>query len=352
MPEDENLQDDELPSGSDEELNELESDAEAKSEAMVESFTDRVKNPKKGRPKKKNMDRLSFAEFQVIRKLTLDEGWTDEKIAEKLGRNIKSIRAARIKMGLSKSAAGTISPETKLKTEKKKVSALRTLSDDEKLNSWAKLLKRSSRYDRLVSILTDGELTFFVEQWAKLHVQFEDLSFTEEDTLEELIQYQIRLQDNTRQRKEVMDNEAQLRSELAGRSLKELDLENEDERFLFEMIQSNNRVKTDLNKDFRELTDRYQSLLESLNATRKQREDKSRIGGDTFLSLVKQFNDADYRREVGRQEELLRLATNKQLEKLKQNHRFMDGNEEPIILDGADFVKEKTNVKDTDSGGN
>lgn len=298
---------------------------------------------------KKTGDRLSYAEFEVIKKLTLEK-WTDEDIAKHLRRNIETIRKARSKLGLKKTSSGSLTADSRDLSVKDRKIANKILSEYDKISAWVSLLEKSIRYKRLQESLTEEELLFFVESWAKLHIQFEDISYTEEDTMEQLIMFQIRLQDNAKQRKISKEQLARLTKEVGELSTQQLDMENEAQHLLYESINSANRFLADLNKDFRELTLRYEALLKTLNATREQREANQKVGGDTFLSLIKTLNDAHKREEMGRQAELLRLSTEKQMSEMKKPHLFMDGEERPILLDGSDYIG-KNHVEDTNNGG-
>ncbi len=295
---------------------------------------------------KKAPVRISYEEYEIIKKLTT-EGWTDEKIAKQLNRDINTIRSARKRMGLQKKSSGLLSDESLDSTVKE--GSLKFATDDQKMASWARSLYKSSRYDRLKKTLPKSELDFFVEQWCQLHVQFEDLLPTEENDIEQLIIYQIRLQDNVQQRNEAKKQIDRLKDMIGELGTKELDLQDDNQRFIYESIQSSNRFLADLNKDYRELTTKYNDISKSLNATREQRESKARVGGDTFLTLVKKFNDSAKRAEMGRHDELMRMATEKQLEKMKENHTFIDNEIAPLLLDGSDYVGKKYE-QNTDSG--
>ena len=169
----------------------------------------------------------------------------------------------------------------------------------------------------------------------------EDIAVAEEDTLELLITYQLRIDQNRRNYKQAQEKEEYFRTRMNGRDA-ELDLENENDRFMYEMIMSNNKYLQELDKNLKDLADKHNALLESLNVTRRQREERQKIGGDTFLSLIKAFNDRDRREEIGKYNERMRASTVSQKEKLRKAHTFVDGTIEPILLDGSDFINKDT----------
>jgi len=302
---------------------------------------------------------LNEAELARLKELCLS-GWNDSQIADALGRRKTSIAYYRKTLGLIKDTKTgqfkdpelqklaenpTIPPPKK---GSKIISATQDRSDSSMVNKdidkakvWKAYFKTTAKYKRLGEQHTASSLEYFAEQWAKYHVQFEDLTATEEDMIELLITFKIRIEDNQKNYKEAEVREKELRKELGGKSSEELDLEDERQRWLFQMINDNNRYRADINKDFKDMTEKYEKIQRSLNGTREQRENNTKIGGDTFLTLVRSLNEEGRRKEVGLWNERMRLATELQLRKFKQNITFDDGVVEPMIMDGADYVKGK-----------
>lgn len=283
--------------------------------------------------------RLSKTEEQVIQDLTL-KGKTDKDIAEYLERNIKTIRAYRDKIGLKKTGAGKLDVDV-AKVEQRIVS--NTLhSDEEKLQYWREKFYTTQQYQRLHEELTEGDMLFFAEKWASYHVQMEDLKQSEEDTLEMLIVYQLRIRKNNKNYKDILEQEDRFKQILRQRgngNNGELDLEDEADRFLYEQIMANQRAQTEINRELKDLQEKHDKILESLNATRRQREERSKIGANTFFDLVKEFRDRDKREEAGKYAERMRIATKSKMKELKKPHQFMDNTIEPIIMDGSDYIK-------------
>jgi hypothetical protein len=214
--------------------------------------------------------------------------------------------------------------------------------------AWKTHFKSTVKYKRLTKQYTSEDLEYFTEQWAYYHIQFENLTQTEEDSIDLLIDFKIRLENNRKQYKDLEIHEAQVREKLGNNMDQELDLENEEQRYLYEMLTSINKHRLDINKDVKELTEKYEKIQRSLNATREQREASTKIGGDTFLTLVREMNNNDRREQIGKWNEYLKLATRQKLEALKKNHTFDDGVIEPIIMDGKDYKGKKD--ENTDNG--
>lgn len=281
--------------------------------------------------------RLGPDEIKIIEEMTLD-GSTDAAIAKRLNRNEQTIARRRKSMGLIKGGRGQLAIDPKT-IEKVSINAMSD-GDREKIQNWLNFFKASKRYTRLKTMFMPGELEYFGEQWAIFHTQMDDITAAEEDMLELMIMYKIRIDQNQKNLREAQIHEDMLRQKLEGRMDQELDLENDQDRFIFELMMANNRNMHEINKDLKDLVDKYEKIQKALNQTREQRESRQRIGGDTFLSLVREMNDKERRAAAGVYNERMRLATQSQERKLKNVHTFIDGGKEAILLDGADYIEE------------
>jgi hypothetical protein len=270
--------------------------------------------------------------------------WSDTKIAAHLGRSVIGVAMQRKKMGIHK-VRGGFAIDVDSKSLNPELINKANLSDEEKFNLWRNAFKRSKKYKQFEKELIKSDLELFTDKWCEYHMQFDDLKPTEESTIEQLITLELRISDNRKSYKESQVHEEQLRELLNGRSEKDLDLQNEQDRFIFELISSNNRIRLELTKELRELQSKHEALTRALNATREQRESREKIGGDTFISLVKTLTDRERRKKIGQYNEWMRIAREKELAELKKPHKFVDGQIEPVILDGQDYKKDITNEK-------
>lgn len=276
--------------------------------------------------------RLTNLEKETIERLTL-EGLNDGEIAEKVGRSKMSVQAYRNSVGFKRVKKGQIKVDQAAMRKYKKEKT----TDAENLKDLKDEFKKTSRFMRLSDELIYDDLIFFSDQWCRYNLQMEDMKPAEEDTLEILITYQIRLRHNRKDYKNLQLAEERYQKQLGDVFNIELDLENESHRVIWEAIISNNNAKKELNKEFKDLTDKHDNLLKSLNVTREQREQQQKVGADTFLSLIKKLNDKDEREETGRYNERMRISTDTQIKRLKEDYEFLDGTVEPIYLDGNDF---------------
>jgi hypothetical protein len=215
------------------------------------------------------------------------------------------------------------------------------LTDEEKVDLWKGKFYSNPRYKQLAKELTPGALEYFTDQWSRYHLQFTDLKPSEEKLIESLITIELRISDNRKAYKEAQEHEAYLRSALGDNAEAALDLENEEDRFKYELIQSNKRIVFELNKQLQELNNQAEKYIRALNATREQREMKEKIGEDSFLGLVNRLTELNHRKAAGEYNEKVRLATQKKKDTFKEPHKFVNNEYDRILLDGKDFTKDK-----------
>lgn len=284
---------------------------------------------------------LTEDEIHVIKTHCVDPNWTDDKIAKKIGRSPEVVRKYRRKFGISKQSGKVTVTEGSLHKEQINKA---NLTDDEKIELWQRYFRTTARYKRMQKQLIAEDLDYFCESWAKYCLQFDDLKASEEDQLELLVTYKMRIEDNRKDYKGAQEAEEQLR-ELGGGGIKELDLENETDRYTYEMLISNNRTKQELNKAYQELCGQAEKYFKMLNSTREQRELHEKVGAETFVTLVRQMTDQKYREKVGEYNEYMRIATEQHIQKYKDSHEFLDKTIEPIIMEGKDFVAKNNEQK-------
>lgn len=280
----------------------------------------------------------------IEEKKFIDENWSkmsDTEIADKIGRYRLTIENYRKRHQYHKGPGGSIAVSKKMTKDQKATYAISDLEKKKQL--WRAKLIGSSRYGKLKDGLTEDDLAFFIEQWAEYHLQFEDMTAAEEDVLESLIFFRIAMYQMQKSEKEIIHYQETLESQLAKKGL--LDPENAEEMQIITMIQQQSQLQMQILKEKRETSEKIDKCLQSLNATRRQREESQKIGSEKFFDLVKIMNDRDRRREAEKYTEYVKIATNRQVDRFKKPHQFADGVVEPIILDGSDF-KEKSDESD------
>jgi hypothetical protein len=290
-------------------------------------------------------DRLTNEEKKLIEERVV-QGWTDEKIGKSLSRNPETVRKYRIKhLGIKKSNRGAINTQ-EININKQAINRS-NLTEEEKIQAWKRLFLKTARFIRLRDELIKQDLDYFIESWAKYNIQFDDLTATEENTLESLITIELRISENRVGVRQIKERELQLLAMLEGRADADLDLENEKDRFYFEASQANNMLMQEKNKEINTLLDRHEKLVRALNATREQREENNKIGADTFLTLVRNLSEMDKRETAGKYSELMKKATDNKIKEMQKPIEFLDGNMKPAMLIGQTYVdmneKEKKN---------
>lgn len=264
---------------------------------------------------------------------------SDEKIGEAIGRSGVAVKRWRTKNGLFRRGSNISSEAAAPVTIKKANINKSNISEEQKFELWRKHFRNTPRYKRIVKQFTKDDVDAFTDSWANYCCQFEDLKPSEEELLELMITTKLRIDDNRRSYLQLQLQEEELAREMASRPGGKLNLEEETaDRFILEQINASNRLKIELNKDYKELNTKFEAYVRSLNATREQREQNEDIGGDTFFSLVRILTDEKRRKEVGRQNELMKMAIQKDSKKFKQEREFLNHEVDRIMLDGEDFI--------------
>lgn len=271
---------------------------------------------------------------------------SDEKMGEAIGRSGVAVKRWRTKNGLFRRGA-TVSTTSEAPSIKKTNINKSNISEEQKFELWKKHFKNTPRYKRILKQFTKDDVDAFSDSWASYCCQFEDLKPSEEELLELMITTKLRIDDNRRSYLQLQLQEEELAREMASRPGGKLNLEEETaDRFILEQINASNRLKIELNKDYKELNSKFEAFVRSLNATREQREQNEDIGGDTFFNLVRMLTDEKRRKEVGRQNELMKMAIQKDAKKFKQEREFLNHEVDRIMLDGEDFLEQPKEQKD------
>lgn len=266
--------------------------------------------------------------YEEIKKL-IEEGKSDVDIAHTLKMTLPQVEKFRKEMALEPDA------ELNLKQEIKSAGRKKAEAQIQKHQDLLHDFKQTKRYESLMNRLSVEHLDYFTEKWLAYMEQFENPTATEQDNIELLILTKLRLEAN-----DVEFTQLQRQQSMIDKALEaygdEPDMEDDDVRALFQQSETITSLKSVVLKQNNELTDKYQAHLRALNATREQREKLKGVSGETFTSLVKMFSDELIRLRIGRQSALVQMAAQNKEEKWKKDHTFMNGDVNPIIMDGAD----------------
>lgn len=285
------------------------------------------------------MPRLTDEQKNFIIAHSTLEGWGDSKIAQELNIPRSTVIRFRQRQGVGKSfkgVKGKVNPKDVVKPPETLKMAE---NDDQRRAYYRQMLLRSPRSLRLAKMFDDEDFEFFLERWIEYHIQFPDMSASEEDNLEKLIIVDLRIAYNAKSMKECLKIQNELRESLNAKG--KLDPENDRDLQIIHTINSQNGQEQALNAELTKLTKEYSDILEAMNGTRQQREASQKVGATTFFDLIQKFNQEEVRREVGRYNELVRKSKEKKLNDLMQPHKYIDGNYDLPILDGAEVKRLK-----------
>jgi hypothetical protein len=262
------------------------------------------------------------------------EKMTDKEMSEVLLCSIRSIERFRKKAGLSKKKTNKPIVETNIKHSNER-------------EFYEKQFISSPRGRRVKTHITLGEWPTFIDEWVEYHTQLEDLTFTEENNIEQIIILKLRMDRNQMEYKSSVELKESLMIDNQISDLKDLDLTDPEQADIYEKAYSASIRMTDLNKEYKELLDKTTKLQEILNVTRKQREEGGRVGADTFFALCKQFEDKEFRNRSIRMTELLKMSSDSNTNKLREAMEYMDGEIAPQLLDSKtlDEMEKNKNEK-------
>jgi len=243
-----------------------------------------------------SVDEMSFIEAQA-------EVLSPDQIAEKLDRDPASIR-------------DWIEKNIGFSASQKKEAAV------------ANELKAKPYYRELSNQFSAEELEMFEFHFKKMWSQFKDDVFhTEEMQIIDTIKLEILmnriLKSQMDNQQEVLVNERLVQDEKArDKDQRDMDLIINMERQIAILRAS----QETLSKDYKDLQARKATMLKDLKGTREQRIKAIEDSKLTFASLVKKIaTDPSYRNHIGIEMEKMRLATEKEKERLSEYSNYEDG---------------------------
>lgn len=189
-------------------------------------------------------------------------------------------------------------------------------------------LKGKPYYRELSKQFSSEELEMFEFHFKKMWSQFKDDVFhTEEMQIIDTIKLEILM---NRILKSQRDNQQEV--EIADRLVRDEKARDKDQRDMDLIINLERQVailraaQETLSKDYKDLQARKATMLKDLKGTREQRVKAIEDSKFTFASLVKKIaTDPAYRSEIGIEMEKMRLAMEKEKERLSDYMEYNDG---------------------------
>lgn len=279
---------------------------------------------------------------------------TDDEIATKLGKSLKSVRVHRQKrLKISKGAPPVKHAVAKLakalrqnkNVEREVVRASLDMSEEDRREFLETQLANSAYWRTLVNQLTKDEQDFYMEEWGGLCLQFEDVVGTEKRQIDELIKAQI-FQNRIGRSIKITEEEIEKLSDRIVEFRKNHDVQKDEnaqliDKALMAMIRQMSGQSQIMSKDWQSFATLKNKILEELNARRKDRIDQLSSSKTTFLGLVEALRDKQVRAVQGNHAELLRIARETKKDNWRKPQVFPDGSSDPILIDDQTVIQIK-----------
>ena len=189
-------------------------------------------------------------------------------------------------------------------------------------------LENRAYWPEIKNQFTDDELKLFRYHWSRIISQFrDDVIPTEELQVVDLIKLELLMNRCLKFNKDNIQQISALEALIAEERARDPDQQNVDQIFNMErQVSSLKASQESLNKDYRELQTKKNSMLKEMKATREQRvkrlEDskQSLTGWIAFL-----MTNPDVTKKYGIEMEKMKLAMEKERERLSDYHQYQDG---------------------------
>lgn len=192
-------------------------------------------------------------------------------------------------------------------------------------------LQKKPYWAALSASYSKEELILYQYHWSGLMSQYrEDITHSEEMQILKVIDLNILISRNLRERNEVDEQIENLQQELRI----ELEGNRDPQRVmaLNQQISGLRGSQSSRTKEYNDMVQRQQAMLRDLKSTRDQRIDNIESGKVTFYGWLKLHNDVSHRLQSSRQAELIRLAMNREKERLSDYHKYEDGElDQPLL---------------------
>lgn len=277
--------------------------------------------------------RLSLQDMDFIRRhmaeMSIDE------LAKELDRDVASIQKFLVR--------DSIKPIKAIDTTK-------PINQNEKMQEMVIQyeLRNRPEWQQLKEEFSEDELKFFEARYGRLMKQFrerEDIPCTEETQVLLLIKFEILMSRNLRDRKRANIDIEQLENlvEKTYSKYKNKEMENETKSLLLNIEQqlaSNRAAQQSKTLEYIKLEEKHQGLMKDLKATREQRVKNIESSKHTYIGLIKMLQEREAMDREGRQVELMKMATKKEMDRLAQLHTYNNNTVDQPLLSSETIVDE------------
>ena len=199
-------------------------------------------------------------------------------------------------------------------------------------------LHKSHFWQELCKQFTQEELKYFEGEWVTLMLQLkEDVLAAELLSLRQLVTINILINRCMKDRKGHLEEIAKLQKDLE-KEYKLGEFRDPDRiSSLEQQISYARSAATQYTVEYTKLLDQQKNINKDLKTTRDQRIKRIEDSKTSFAGLIRALEDEDYRKRVGGEAELMKIAKNKAKRELGEYHEFADNKVDRPLLN-ADTV--------------
>lgn len=281
---------------------------------------------KKTRPKtEKRLGPRANVETDAIYKM-MSEGHSIDDIAKTLNRNVETINKWLDDLHLESIGANSLDVQ-------------RIVGNLHKSHFWGELCKQ----------FTTGELKYFEGEWVTLMLQLkEDVLAAELLSLKQLVTLNILINRCMKERRDHLEEIEKLQRELALEY--KMPMQDPDRiAGLEQQISYARSAATQYTTEYTKLLDQQKNINKDMKTTRDQRIKRIEDSRTNFAGLIRALEDEDYRRRLGGEAELMKIAKNKAKMELGEYHEFADQKVDRPLLNAETVMLDETDEEDLDA---
>lgn len=175
---------------------------------------------------------------------------------------------------------------------------------------------------------SDDELELFLYHWKQIVAQFrKDVLATEELQIVDTIKLEVLMNRALRDQQTSMNAVRELEKEVDRE--KSRPNNQQDKEYIFSVerqIASLRAAKEALSREYKDLQTKKSGMFKELKATREQRIQKLENNKSTMAGLIEKIlKDPEFFEEQGKYIEKMRMAMQKEMERLSDYHQYEDG---------------------------
>lgn len=260
-------------------------------------------------------------------------------LAREIGRDRRTVAKFFKDNNVNTKVKKEIKGETDLQNFSRKsgTKSRKTLSETEREVFFRETLENSKYYDNLKKQFTEEEMDYYLEEWAALCLQFEDIVNTDKRQIDEYIKTGIignRILRNIRETEDVI-GELIEETDLMEK-VKELDDDEDAQKRYDDLCNMVMRFSTSsqgMVNDYQKNQEARAKLLESLNTRRKDRVNQIKKSGTSFFDLIQTLDEPEYRDDQGYYLELMKVAKDGLKHDWRDPSLFPDGTKDAVLID-------------------